>query len=842
MYSESTVGEICTRELETVPADATLVHAAKVMSSAECGSVVVMTDDEIVGIWTETDALRLDYAESGIGQCPLIDLMSTPVRSISRDAPLELLDEIFRKEGIRHCLVVDGDGSPFGIVTSTDLVLALAARSYLSLRRLDSVQLAQIPHARDTTAIPILTGLMKISETNAVVLTEESGEEVGVVTPRGLVRMLAGGSVLRNARAAAQPITRIEGSRSLLDALNMLGSYDLQCVEVVDEECDPLGFVCLRCIQRTIEMECKSQLRALIGGTGDIQAVASQNLNLALKVIDASLNGVMITDPEDNIVSVNPAFTRATGYKATEVIGRNPELLSSGRHDPEFFREMKRQLHSVGSWEGEIWNRRKNGEIFPEWLSVTAITDSHGNVCEYASIFTDLTYLKAVEAKVDRLSRYDDLTGLPNRQVFSNRLDAAITSARQRGNKLAVVIVDVDRFNQINDTFGYSDGDRILAQFANVLGELAGNAMVSRLGGDTFSVCIDRVGTVEDTLQAVGWVSRLASTVFHAADQELLLTVSMGISLFPDDGETSESLIKNASTAMHKVKDMGRNGFQFYASAMSRITQVRLDMQSKLQAAATGMHSLFLKYQPQVDLTRKEIVGYEALLRWEDAKFGLVSPVHFIPLIEKLGLIEDVSLWVIRNALKENLKHIHERPLYRMAVNISTIHIRRGNLVSDVEQILNDLDYPAEQLELEITESSFMDDVDNVAWMFHELRGMGVSIAIDDFGTGYSNLSYLKRIPADILKIDGGFIRNLTLSRSDRQIVKAIIAMSHSLGLKVIAESVEFEEQAELLLDYGCDIVQGYLFSEPVHLLGEAHLMPREPVVGDEEMLALQPT
>jgi EAL domain-containing protein (putative c-di-GMP-specific phosphodiesterase class I) len=308
----------------------------------------------------------------------------------------------------------------------------------------------------------------------------------------------------------------------------------------------------------------------------------------------------------------------------------------------------------------------------------------------------------------------------------------------------------------------------------------------------------------------------LSEKVFQVEEQDLMLTTSMGISFYPEDGDNAENLMKNANTAMHKVKDMGRNGYQFYTASMSSRTQDRLDMQSRLQIAARN-EEFFLYYQPKFNLATNRLVSYEALIRWNDAKLGLVSPEIFIPLLEKMGLIENVSLWVLREACQQNQKWMTMGIApHAMAVNISAIHIKRGDVIADVKKILVDLDYPAELLELEITESAFIDGVEDVSAMLQELRKMGETIAIDDFGTGYSSLSYLKKIPADVLKIDASFIKDLTTSRDDQQIVHAIVAMAHSLNLQVIAEGVETVDQARFLVDCECDLVQGFLYSKPL--------------------------
>jgi diguanylate cyclase (GGDEF)-like protein/PAS domain S-box-containing protein len=818
MYSEMTVEEITSTDLITVTPHDSLRNACKKMQTAGCGSVLVVDSGKVRGIWTEADTIKLDFQHRYISEILLSDVMSSPVVSIVRTANLTELDNLFKEKGIRHCLVVDEAGQPFGITTKSDLIFNLGVKHYLSLRTLNSVRLSKLSCIDDSKSLSEVVERMQQSEYSMAVLTDGNGIERSVITQRGLVQLVADEIThLRISDVSTHPIVEVNSSVTLLDALHKLQKLNLRCLIVKDNKDQKLGYICMKSIHETIEREYTSQLRDLISHSGRALEESAKHLNLARRVIEASLNSIMITDVNDKILSINPAFSRVTGYSAREVVGENPRILNSGHHDKSFYKKIKDRLNTRGNWQGEIWNRRKDGEIFPEWLSITAIADSKGNVCQYASIFTDLTQQKMVEEQVHKLAHYDELTGLLNRQMFNIELDMALSQAQRYGHKLAVLTLDIDLFNQINDSLGHTVGDQLLVEFAKELVNLAGSeGIVSRLGGDTFSIILPKIFELEDTLDVISDISGLSEKVFQIKGRDLLLTTSMGISVYPEDGSSTELMVQNANVAMHKVKDMGRNGYQFYTSSMSSRTQDRLDMQSRLQIAARA-NDFFLYYQPKFDLSNNNLVSYEALIRWNDSKLGLVSPEIFIPLIEQMGLIEEVSLWVLKEACQQNQKWIQSGvPPHRMAVNISALHIKRGDVVRDVKKILAELDYPAELLELEITESAFIDGVDDVSAMLSELRDIGISIAIDDFGTGYSSLSYLKKIPADVLKIDASFIKDLTENRDDQQIVQAIIAMAHSLDLLVIAEGVETAEQARFLTNCSCDMVQGFLYSKPL--------------------------
>jgi len=817
MFSEMTVGEITSTDLVTTSPHQSLRAATEKMQSIGCGSILVVEHGKVSGIWTEADTMDLDYRHRYLCEITIADVMTSPVISILRTASLSELDQLFTEQQIRHCLVVDEDGQPFGMVTRSDLIFNLGVKHYLSLRTLDSVKLSSLERIEDTSSLSQIVDLMKASRYSMAVLTDRKGIETSVITQRGLVQLIAEEVThLRISEVSTHPIVSVPSTITLLDALNKLKKQNLRCLKVVSKR-EEVGYICMKSIHETIELEYTSQLRDLISHSGKALEVSSQHLNLARRVIEASLNSIMITDINDHIVSINPAFTRVTGYSAREVVGKNPKVLSSGHHDKSFYNKIRERLNSRGNWQGEIWNRRKDGEIFPEWLSITAITDSQGNICQYASIFTDLTQQKLVEEQVHKLAHYDELTGLLNRQMFNIELEMGLEQAKLYGHKLAVLAIDIDLFNQINNSLGQTVGDKVLSLFGRKLSKATGSdAIVSRLGGDTFSVILPKIFELEDTLEPIDAISMLSEKIFQVDERDLMLTTSMGISFYPEDGDNAETLMKNANTAMHKVKDMGRNGYQFYTASMSSRTQDRLDMQSRLQIAARK-DEFFLYYQPKFNLATNRLVSYEALVRWDDAKLGLVSPEIFIPLLERMGLIEDVSLWVLREACQQNQEWMTMGIAPQaMAVNISALHIKRGDVVADVKKVLSDLDYPAELLELEITESAFIDGVEDVSAMLQELRNLGVTIAIDDFGTGYSSLSYLKKIPADVLKIDASFIKELTTSRDDQQIVHAIVAMAHSLNLEVIAEGVETIDQARFLVDCDCDLVQGFLYSKPL--------------------------
>lgn len=544
---------------------------------------------------------------------------------------------------------------------------------------------------------------------------------------------------------------------------------------------------------------------------------AEEKLLLASKVIENTSEGMMVTDPEGVIQMVNPAFTSITQYTPKEAIGQTPRILRSDRHDQDFYRDMWRVLITTGRWEGEIWNRRKNGEAYPEWLTISAVKGGQGETTNYVALFHDMTERKQSEEEIRYHAYHDALTGLPNRQVFRDRLDMAMARAGRNHEKLAVFFVDLDNFKNINDGMGHAVGDLFLQGVATrLVGALREEDTVSRFGGDEFTII------VEDIKEEYG-VDHVAKKIFEALavpfkleGHDLYITASIGISIFPDDGEDGEALMQNADAAMYRAKERGKNNYMLYTPEMNVRLFERLALESSLRKAIEREEFL-LYYQPKISLATGKIVGMEALVRWNHPDLGLVPPVHFIPLAEETGLIIPIGEWVLDTALSQ-LKKWHDAGYDKlsMAINLSARQFAQDNLDVIVEEALRKNGAPPRSLEVEVTESMVMTDIENTVNTLRSLGLMGVRISIDDFGTGYSSLSYIKKFLIDSLKIDRSFVLDLSRDPDDASIVTAIISMAKGLGLKVVAEGVESEEQLEFLRERGCDEAQGYYFSPPV--------------------------
>ncbi|MEY2655173.1 MAG: hypothetical protein RLZZ524_2201 [Pseudomonadota bacterium] len=543
-----------------------------------------------------------------------------------------------------------------------------------------------------------------------------------------------------------------------------------------------------------------------------------ERLRLAAQVLDSTQEGVMITDARRRIVSVNRAFTALLGYTEAEVLGKTPRVLSSGRHDAEFYEAIWAQLAQTGQWKGEIWNRRKDGELLPELLSISAVHDITGAVSHYVGVFADISLMKDSEARLEFLAHHDPLTRLPNRLMFNQQIEQALHQAQREHRRLAVLLLDLDRFKDINDSYGHLAGDELLQHVAQRLtGRLRQSDTLARLGGDEFALLMHDLRHDDDAARLAGELLAALSQPWRSSDGvEVNVGVSIGICIYPDHGQTSQALLQGADAALYRAKGDGRGVYRYYADEMTQSARERLHLENRLRRALVD-NQLVLHYQPQVELQTGRIVGAEALVRWMDPEHGLIQPARFIPVAETTGLIGDIGAWVLAEACRQGKAWLDQGlPPLTLAVNVSPRQFRHADLAAQVMQTLIETGLPAEHLELELTEGALMEREQEALGVLQRLRAIGVGIAIDDFGTGYSSLAYLKRFPLDVLKIDRSFIADIPNDPDDMEIAAAVIAMGHSLGIRVLAEGVETVDQLAFLRFKHCDRYQGFLCSRPI--------------------------
>ncbi|MGQ4584492.1 EAL domain-containing protein [Lysobacter sp. F60174L2] len=576
----------------------------------------------------------------------------------------------------------------------------------------------------------------------------------------------------------------------------------------------------IRARGRVVDRDADGRALRVAGTARDITASrsAERERRISSEVLRSMAEAVAVFDRDFMFVSINPAFTRMIGYSDSEVAGRSTSLIDSSQHDPDFYARMRAELQRAGRWSGEIWQQRKDGGEFLCWLQASAVNDGHGQHGHYVAVLSDITDQKRAEQELRFLANYDTLTNLPNRALLSERLSRAIERARATGHKIAVLFLDLDRFKDINDSFGHAAGDRILRAAAQRLQRTVGAGhTVARLGGDEFTVVLEGLG---DAAQAEH-VARELLTAFEEPldfDQRhnVVISPSIGISLYPDHARDPDHLLKHADTAMYQAKAIGRRAFMPYTESMDIDIRLRASISAALRKVLDS-DELSLAFQPRLSLADGRITGVEALLRWNSAEHGEISPMRFIPLAEETGLILEIGEWALRRACL-TLQHWRADGLSNltMAVNVSSLQLLRGNLPGVVARVLQETGIPASCLELELTESVIMGNPGKTAATLQAFRELGVSLAIDDFGTGYSSLSYLKRLPITTLKIDKEFIADLTHDPDDAAITTTIITMAHSLGLNVVAEGVETEAQMRFLRVHGCDEIQGYWLARPM--------------------------
>ena len=540
-------------------------------------------------------------------------------------------------------------------------------------------------------------------------------------------------------------------------------------------------------------------------------------LRLWAKVFEGSNEAIMILDDQFRIVLVNKTYEKMMGFSAEDVLGVDAAQIGASQHPRGFFRNLIAILNERGAWLGELSNRRKNGETFPSWFSISRVLGSDGQIENYIAIFTDISERKKSRERLDFLAHHDSLTELPNRTLLNDRLEMAINTAKRRQEKVGLLFIDLDRFKNINDSLGHAAGDQILRQTALRLKKVIRNDdTVARLGGDEFVVLLPRVHDERDLAEVAIKVREELLKPYLVEEMPLHLSPSIGIAIYPEDGSSPSELIKNADAAMYLAKEKGRNNYQFYTPLLNSRTLDRLKLEYDLrQALELGQFELH--YQPQMDATNQQLYGAEALIRWRHPERGLVQPNDFIPLAEEIGLIIPIGNWVIAEAARQVTRWQAEGAISLVvSVNISALQFHQPGFMAEVQTIMDDAGAAPQSLELELTESMLMSDMDASIEVLQKFRDLGYRIAIDDFGTGFSCLNYLRRLPVNILKIDQSFVRDMQSDEASLAIVSYIIRLAQSLGMDTIAEGVETSHEMTLLVNEGCRLMQGYHFSKPL--------------------------
>ncbi|MBU1619808.1 MAG: EAL domain-containing protein [Gammaproteobacteria bacterium] len=813
LSSGQTVAMVLQKNLICCSPHRSVQQAAQLMQQHNISCILIKNEEGIIGIWTESDCKKLDLSDNVVLQQAVSEVMSSPVLSVPQQCSTSDAAALMKQQNVRRLLVTDQAQQAIGIVTQTDLIYQQPLEHYLMLRDISSilVELPLLLQANLTVAQAAL--LMRQTQRDAAIVQLENAE-YGIVTERDLVHFIATDRTLcLLAEVATRPLLTLPLHSSLLQAVRLLREHGFRHLGVTNSDGKPAGLLSHNHILLNMEHLYISELKAALLARDKALRSSESSLRLASKVIEASHDAVMITDASGIIQSVNPSFCKLTGYSAEEAIGQTPNLLSSGKHDGTFYQQMWQRLQQQGYWQGEIWNKRKNGELYPEWLSISAVRGDCGTINQYAAIFSDITERKKREQKIHELAYFDELTGLANRRLYQDRLEQALANAKRHNHQLAVLFLDLDLFKRINDTLGHQAGDEALRQVARRLQKASrAGESVARLGGDEFTVLVPECNGIAEIEKLAQRIVAQFERPFQIQHKELVLTTSLGISIYPQHGSTASELLKFADTAMYQAKESGRNKYSLYTSSVGQRNDEALQLEQALRQAL-AQQQLEVHYQPKIDLQTGQLHSLEALVRWHDKDLGQVSPQRFIAIAETLGLIQQLGQQVLRQVCYQ-LQAWAELAV-PVAVNISAKELADPLFIPQLMQILSETAVNPKLLELEITESCLLPEREHqTRHVLQQLRQLGIRLAIDDFGTGYSSLSYLRHIPINSLKIDRSFIKALPDNTSDKQITSAIIAMANALGLDVIAEGIETQAQQQFLLAAGCQYGQGYWFGK----------------------------
>jgi diguanylate cyclase (GGDEF)-like protein/PAS domain S-box-containing protein len=818
MTQDLPIAHIMQTGLLTCQRDTPLCDAAARMTERRCSAMLVMEQDQVLGIWTEHDSLSVDFGDPQTLQAPIGDVMSQPVRALHSSTPIGEAALRFGSDGVRHFLVVDAAGMPCGMLTQTDMALSQGLESYLKLREVGVAMRARPLVLSGQLSLRKAARSMYSGSYDAAVV-ECGVRDLGILTERDMVRFVAQhpGDVAIG-ELASRPLLTVGQNDSLIRARDLLIDRQVRHLGVLDEQGGVVGLLGFHDMLVGAEHFYLKDLRQALEQRDQALIQSRKNLQLAERVIESSLEGIIITDARTRIEFVNPAFTQMTGYTLEEAVGRNPTMLSSGRHTTAFYREMWKAVRSCGYWRGEIWNRRKDGELYLQLLTITAIRNDGGEVTNYAALFNDITHIRENEERIRRMAYYDPLTRLPNRRLLEDRLALAIHHARRQNQRLAVIFIDLDHFKQVNDSLGHAVGDELLLCVSRRLhARLRENDTLARLGGDEFIVLLNEVEEIDHVTLVARRLIEAISAPFELRGKTLRVGCSLGIGLYPDDAASPEALIHCADAAMYQAKQEGRNTYRLFRPDTHQQDYDSLWLETALRNTAESGEGLEVHYQPLVERDSGDVRGAEALLRWHHPKLGLISPGDFIPLAERSGLILPLGDRVM-HLVAQQLCEWRDEGLAPppISVNLSARQFWQAEFVEQVQAIYHDYSLQPGQIGFELTESVLLDRHQKAVAILEALRALGCQVAIDDFGTGYSSLSYLQELPVTAIKIDQSFIHGLDEHRGSGAIVAAVTIMARELGLGVVAEGVETDAQLRALSRYPIGLIQGFLTGRPV--------------------------
>lgn len=787
------------------------------MADRRCSSIVIIENQQAVGLWTEHDALTINFSALTALTRPITEFMSSPVHTAPQQMLLSEAALFLNTHKLRHLVVVNEAQYPVGILSQTDIIMNQGLEPYLRLREVKSAMRFNPLVIQNSLKVTEAAHQMRTLEHDAAIIIDN--HQMGIITERDIVSFIARQlEDMPVMEMASQPVLSINETAPLINARDLLINHHIRHLVVRDDQGTITGLLSFSDILAGAEYLYLSDLRDALAQRDMALARSRQNLQLAERVINSSLEGIIITDADTRIEFVNPAFTTLTGFTLEDIAGKKPSVLSSGRQDPTFYDQMWASLKTSGYWRGEVWNRRKSGELYLELLTITAITDEDGINQHYAGLFSDITHMRENEDKIRHLAYYDILTRLPNRRLLEDRIKLAVSHAHREKQQLAILFIDLDHFKQVNDTLGHALGDELLLNVAaRMTAKLREDDTLARLGGDEFIALLPNINGFSEATNVARRLIETVSDPYSLQGNCFRIGCSMGISLYPEDGNTPEALIQHADAAMYRAKHEGRNTYRLYQADIDRKARDQLSMETALRNAVDTGKGLYMAYQPLVSRDNRQLISAEALARWSHPEHGPILPSEFITLAESSGLILPLGERVIDLVLEDMVRWRNAgKKLVPIAINLSATQFWQPDFVATITQKLHDTDIQASLITFELTESILLNRQADGAALLQQLRALGCGISLDDFGTGYSSLSYLHNIPAHSLKIDRSFIEALDHEENNsRAIVAAIASLARELGLKVVAEGVETEQQWHLLDNYPIDFIQGYLVAKP---------------------------
>ncbi|GKT12879.1 MAG: hypothetical protein ISEC1_P1870 [Thiomicrorhabdus sp.] len=821
------VNHVMTQKILTVDPSEIVHHVVDQMANFLTGCAIAVVDKKPIGILTERDMATLIINEADINTLTMAEVMTSPVVTLPVTSSTYEAVAIMNRHRVRRIIVVDAEDNVAGILIQENIIRNLESNYVEFLKEVlwerdsnlaNAQQKYQTEHSQLESLLntSLDMSIMVLDLHFNVLYLNLDGAEMFQVG----VKQAVGQSIdqlLKSDSIQEQTLHKIR------EEIEKKGEY--WCIHLHQQD------QCLHHIEsRLTPIFEEKVLTGYSLASRDItdKLHTEKRLLLASHVFECTIEGIMVTDTEGTIQLVNPAFTDITGYSSAEVIGNNPRMLQSKRQEPAFYEEMWQTLLATGRWQGEIWNRRKNGEVYPQKLTVTSVKDMNGKVIQYTSVFYDITDAKEKEERINHRAYHDPLTELPNRLLFKDRLEQAIARAHRSNTQLSVMFIDIDYFKRLNDTHGHQAGDIFLQQISVKLrGLLRDQDTVSRFAGDEFTILLDDDNSVDHACLIADKILKIFASPFEIEGHQIELGASIGIASYPQDGTTAEGLLKNSDTAMYHAKKEGRNRYQVFKLEMETHLKERVTLESELRKAL-GSKKLNIYYQPIINLHTKQISSIEALLRWDHSS-SPVSPAQFISLAEESGLIVSIGEWVLQQTCKRMSEwQIDDVTGVAVSVNLSARQFRDKELLVMIERILDETSLNPEQLHIEITECCAMDDMENAIATLNALKNLGIKILLDDFGTGYSSLTCLQHLPVDVLKLDQSFIQSIDKDEGTARLAAGIISMAKDLHLEVVAEGVENEAQLAFLEEHNCDMAQGHLFHEPLSETGLKALLEQQ--------------